>query len=87
MVENVAILIHYQGFFAFLCGKSMWSHLAYVVVHGRYSLNNGTWGREVMKSTPRRRHRAWLCVRACQDKGETSFHHRAAKRVRACSGY
>lgn len=50
MVENVAILIQYQGFFAFLCGKSMWSHLAYVVVHGRYSLNNGTWGRGFVKS-------------------------------------
>ena len=59
MVENVAILIQYQGFFAFLCGKSMWSHLAYVVVHGRYSLNNGTWGREVMKSTSRRGDRTW----------------------------
>jgi len=62
MVEKVAILSQYQGFFAFLCGKSIWSHLAYVVVHGRFYANNGG----SMKSTPRFHYRAWLCVRACQ---------------------
>ena len=84
MVEKVAILSQYQGFFAFLCGKSIWSHLAYVVVHRRFYANNGG----SMKSTPAVDYRAWFYAHACQGNfPNDASHDRRVKRVRACSSY